>query len=54
MIGSPCYMAPEQLHQLEYTNSVDVWALGICVIELAEETLQYAHLQPVRAMQKIK
>ena len=34
--GSILWMAPEQLQGEEYDSSVDIWALGISVIEMAE------------------
>lgn len=35
-MGTPHYMSPEQLNNGSYTNAVDIWALGICIIEMAE------------------
>lgn len=30
MLGSPLNMAPEVLHNLEYSNKADMYSLGVC------------------------
>eukprot|EP01120_Amphizonella_sp_Union-15-10_P002542 TRINITY_DN1280_c0_g1_i1.p1 TRINITY_DN1280_c0_g1~~TRINITY_DN1280_c0_g1_i1.p1 ORF type:complete len:542 (+),score=112.68 TRINITY_DN1280_c0_g1_i1:38-1663(+) len=36
LVGSPCFMAPEIFKEEGYDASVDIWAVGITAIELAE------------------
>ncbi|XP_050306702.1 neither inactivation nor afterpotential protein C [Anthonomus grandis grandis] len=59
-VGSPCWMAPEVVsanpddeeHGL-YDNRVDVWALGITAIELAEGSAPFQNMHPSRALFQI-
>ena len=32
--GTPAWMAPELIKKEEYTESVDIWSLGIILVEL--------------------
>ena len=48
-IGTLLWMAPEMLSCSNYDSSVDIWALGICIIEMAEGNAPYHHLHMVRA-----
>ena len=34
LVGSPCYMAPEQVREEQITHHSDMWALGVVVYEL--------------------
>ena len=34
VLGSPLYMAPELVSNKPYTEKVDVWSLGITVVEV--------------------
>jgi serine/threonine protein kinase len=34
MIGTPMYMAPEQVHDYKYSYPVDVWAYGVTLVRL--------------------
>ena len=51
--GSPYWMAPEILKKEEYNQSIDIWALGITCIELAENEPPYSKLTPEVIMKKI-
>lgn len=33
-VGSTLYMAPEMLNQNNYTEKVDIWSLGIILLEM--------------------
>jgi serine/threonine protein kinase len=48
-IGTLLWMAPEMLSCSNYDSSVDIWALGICIIEMAEGNAPYHHLHMIRA-----
>ena len=49
-IGSPLWMAPEQAAKQFYTKKVDIWALGICILEMAELETPFQHLHPARVI----
>ncbi|XP_055920524.1 neither inactivation nor afterpotential protein C isoform X1 [Eupeodes corollae] len=58
-IGSPCWMAPELVTAFDttdpevYDSRVDVWALGITTIELADGKPPFSDMHPTRAMFQI-
>lgn len=35
MVGSPFWMPPEMIRRLPHGAKVDIWSLGICLVELA-------------------
>ena len=51
--GSPYWMAPEILKKEEYNQNIDIWALGITCIELAEYEPPYSKYSPVEVLKKI-
>ena len=51
--GSPYWMAPEILNKEEYDKTIDIWALGITCIELAENEPPYFNLSPKEVMKQI-
>ena len=51
--GSPYWMAPEVLNREEYDQTIDIWALGITCIELAEHEPPYFKLSPKEVMKQI-
>lgn len=59
-VGSPCWMAPEVVTANAkdeeggfYDNRVDVWAIGITAIELAEGEAPFQSMHPSRALFQI-
>lgn len=56
-IGSPCWMAPEVIKCEQspewYTNSVDIWSLGVTLIEFADTKTPHADQHPAKAMMRI-
>ena len=51
--GSPYWMAPEILKKEEYNQNIDIWALGITCIELAEFEPPYSEFSSTDVIQKI-
>ena len=51
--GSPYWMAPEVLNKEEYDQTIDIWALGITCIELAENEPPFFNLSPKEVMKQI-
>lgn len=52
-IGSPLWMAPEQVATQHYTAQVDVWALGITLLEISEGKVPHNDKNPYAAMVSI-
>ncbi len=50
-IGTPAYMAPEQLAAGSVAPAIDVWALGVILFEAVEGTLPFAGFEQGRAPQ---
>ena len=51
--GSPYWMAPEILKKEEYNQNIDIWALGITCIELAEYEPPYSKYSPEEVLKII-
>ncbi|KAG2441081.1 hypothetical protein HXX76_003934 [Chlamydomonas incerta] len=49
-IGTPHWMAPEVIQESRYDGKVDVWALGISAIEMAEMTPPRWNVHPLRVI----
>jgi len=51
--GTPYWMAPELIQGEEYTQKVDIWSLGVMMVECAEKDPPYFEDDPVKALFKI-
>ncbi|KAJ5074609.1 sterile20-like kinase isoform b-related [Anaeramoeba ignava] len=50
VIGSPYWMAPEIIQESGYDQKVDVWSLGITIIELAEGSPPLSNIHPIKVV----
>lgn len=57
LIGTPYWMAPEVIQNKTrlnpYDEAVDVWSLGITLIELAEKDPPLSQMNPMRALMQV-
>ena len=53
LVGSPCWLAPEVIEKRPYGTSVDIWSLGVVLVEMIEGNPPNLGLKPRAIFQSI-
>ena len=54
LVGTPYWMSPEVISRLPYGPEVDVWSLGVMIMEMIDGEPPYFNEPPLQAMRKIR
>ncbi|VDP98915.1 unnamed protein product [Trichobilharzia regenti] len=54
LVGTPYWMSPEVISRLPYNTSVDVWSMGVLLIEMVDGEPSFFNEPPLHVMRHIQ